>query len=148
MDYIKIKFSKESDRLSSDTATGIEDMFRSMNPLFAFPEGVWKPQMDIYETDEEIIVLAEIAGVDKENLCVEISTRAAKIYGERTEIPKLKNSTYRLAEIQYGKFERILFLPAPIDTEKVIATYFNGLLQIRLAKLPPDRTHSIPITDG
>ncbi|MBC8199689.1 MAG: Hsp20/alpha crystallin family protein [Desulfobacterales bacterium] len=148
MDYIKIKFTKESDQLSSDTGRGIEDMFRSMSPFFALPEGVWKPQMDIYETDEEIIILAEIAGVDKENLSVEINTRAAKIYGERTEMPRLKNSTYRLAEIQYGRFERILFLPAPIDADKVIATYFNGLLQIRLAKLPPDRTHRIPIVDG
>jgi HSP20 family protein len=148
MDYIKIKFSKESDRLSSDTARGIEDMFRSMNPLFAFPEGVWKPQMDIYETHEEIIIIAEIAGVDKENLGVEITTRAVKIYGDRAEIPRLTNSTYRLAEIQYGQFERVLFLPARIDTEKVIATYLNGLLQIRLAKLPHDRTHRIPISNG
>ena len=148
MDYIKIKFTKESAQLSSDIERGIEDMFRSMNPLFAFPEGVWKPQMDIYETHEEIIILAEIAGVNKENLGVEINTRAVKIYGDRAEMPRVKNSTYRLAEIQYGKFERILFLPAPIDTDKVIATYLNGLLQIRLAKLPPDRTHRIPIADG
>ena len=148
MDYIKIRFTKESDQLSSDIGRGIEDMFRSMRPLFALPEGVWKPQMDIYETDEEIIIIAEIAGVDKENLGVEINTRAAKIYGDRAEMPRVKNSTYRLAEIQYGKFERILFLPEPIDTDKVIATYFNGLLQIRLVKLPPDRTHRIPIVDG
>lgn len=148
MDYIKIKFTKESAQLSSDIERGIEDMFRSMNPLFAFPEGVWKPQMDIYETHEEIIILAEIAGVNKENLGVEINTRAVKIYGDRAEMPRVKNSTYRLAEIQYGKFERVLFLPAPIDTDKVIATYLNGLLQIRLAKLPPDRTHRIPIADG
>ena len=148
MDYIKIKFSKESDHLNSDTVRGIEDMFRSMSPLFAFPEGVWKPQMDIYETDEEIIILAEIAGVDKENLGVEINTRAAKIYGDRAEMPRVKNSTYRLAEIQYGKFERVLFLPAPIDTDKVIATYLNGLLQIRLAKLPPDKAYRIPIANG
>ncbi len=148
MDYIKIKFTKESAQLSSDIERGIEDMFRSMNPLFAFPKGVWKPQMDIYETHDEIIILAEIAGVNKENLGVEINTRAVKIYGDRAEMPRVKNSTYRLAEIQYGKFERILFLPAPIDTDKVIATYLNGLLQIRLAKLPPDRTHRIPIADG
>jgi len=148
MDYIKIKFTKESAQLSSDIERGIEDMFRSMNPFFALSEGVWKPQMDIYETHEEIIILAEIAGVNKENLGVEINTRAVKIYGYRTEIPRVENSTYRLAEIQYGKFERVLFLPAPIDTDKVIATYLNGLLQIRLAKLPSDRTYRIPIADG
>ena len=79
---------------------------------------------------------------------MEINTRAVKIYGYRTEIPRVENSTYRLAEIQYGKFERILFLPAPIDTDKVIATYLNGLLQLRLAKLPSDRTYRIPIADG
>ena len=148
MDYIKIKFTKKSDYLNSDTGRAIEDMFRSMNPFFALSEGVWKPQMDIYETHEEIIILAEIAGVNKENLGVEINTRAVKIYGDRAEMPRVKNSTYRLAEIQYGKFERVLFLPAPIDIDKVIATYLNGLLQIRLAKLPPDRTHRIPIADG
>ena len=148
MDYIKIKFTKKSDYLNSETGRAIEDMFRSMNPFFALSEGVWKPQMDIYETHEEIIILAEIAGVNKENLGVEINTRAVKIYGYRTEIPRVKNSTYRLAEIQYGKFERMLFLPAPIDTDKVTATYLNGLLQIRLMKLPPDRTHRIPIADG
>ena len=148
MDYIKIKFTKKSDYLNSDTGRAVEDMFRSMNPFFALSEGVWKPQMDIYETHEEIIILAEIAGVNKENLGVEINTRAVKIYGDRAEMPRVKNSTYRLAEIQYGKFERVLFLPAPIDIDKVIATYLNGLLQIRLAKLPPDRTHRIPIADG
>ena len=148
MDYIKIKFTKKSDYLNSETGRAIEDMFRSMNPFFALSEGVWKPQMDIYETHEEIIIQAEIAGVNKENLGVEINTRAVKIYGDRAEMPRVKNSTYRLAEIQYGKFERVLFLPAPIDIDKVIATYLNGLLQIRLAKLPPDRTHRIPIADG
>ncbi len=148
MDYIKIKFTKKSDYLNSETGRAIEDMFRSMNPFFALSEGVWKPQMDIYETHEEIIILAEIAGVNKENLGVEINTRAVKIYGYRTEIPRVENSTYRLAEIQYGKFERVLFLPAPIDIDKVIAKYLNGLLQIRLAKLPPDKTHRIPIADG
>lgn len=149
MDYIKIKFINGSDHLNSDTARGIAGMFRSMrSPAFAFSEGLWKPQMDIYETDEKIIIIAEIAGVDKENLGVEINTRAAKIYGVRAEMPKIKNSTYRLAEIRYGKFERILFFPSPIDIDKVVATYLNGLLQIRLAKLQTDRTHRIPIVNG
>jgi HSP20 family protein len=148
MDYNKKKFSKGPDHLNSATGRCIDGMFRSISPLFALSEGLWKPQMDIYETDEEIIIIAEIAGVGKENLGVEINTRAAKIYGNRAEIPRVKNSTYRLAEIQYGKFERILLFPSPVDMDKVVATYLNGLLQIRLAKLPADKTHRIPIIDG
>ena len=104
--------------------------------------------MYIYETKYEIIIQAEIAGVDKENLEVEINSKAVRIYGKRSEMPLIKNATYRLAEIQYGKFERILFLPTPVDTEVVTSSYSNGFLKIRLSKLPVDVTHKIPISDG
>ena len=148
MDYIKIRFTSDFDRLSSEFGKTFDDMFRSLNPRFTLAERAWKPQMDIYETPEEITIQAEIAGVDRENLEVEINSRAVKIHGIRTEIPCVENTTYRLAEIQYGKFERILFLPAPIDTENISTSYQNGFLEIRLAKLPVDQTHQIPISDG
>ena len=148
MDYIKIRFSNDFDPLGSNQDETIDDMFRSMNPLFTISERAWKPQMDIYETAQEIIIRAEIAGVDKDNLEVEISSRAVKIYGTRTEPTGDQNATYRLAEIQYGKFERILYLPAPIDTDIVSTSYTNGLLQIHLAKIPLDQTYKVPIADG
>jgi HSP20 family protein len=147
MDYIKIRFGDNFDELGSKIEKTIEDMFRSMNPVFSLSECTWKPQMDIYEIPGEIIIIAEIAGVNKENLEVEISSKAVKIYGHRIELARVENTRYRLAEIQYGKFERILFLPAPIDTDKVTASYLNGFLQIRLAKLPPAGIHKVPITE-
>jgi HSP20 family protein len=104
--------------------------------------------MDMNETPDEVIILAEVPGVDKEDLDVEISSKAVRIQGNRFARHCSDNATYRLAEIQYGKFERILFLPAPIDPEVVSAAYQNGLLEIRLAKLPPEQTHKVPIQDG
>ena len=148
MDYIKIRFIQDADKLGSEVEKTFEEMFRAISPMFSLSERTWKPQMDIYETPEEIIILAEIAGVNKENLELEISSKAVRVSGKRTEFPKVDNATYRLAEIQYGKFERILFLPAPIDPEIVSASYSNGLLQVRLAKLALDKTHKIPIADG
>ena len=103
--------------------------------------------MDVYETPDEIVILAEIGGVQKEDLDIEINSKAVKIYGNRYQIPRVENTTYRLAEIQYGKFERILYLPVPIDTEVVSSSYSNGFLEIRLAKQPKDVTHKIPIED-
>jgi len=147
MDYIKIRFGDNFDEIGSKIEKTIEDMFRSMNPVFSFSNATWKPQMDIYEIPGEIIIIAEIAGVNKENLEVEISSKAVKIYGYRTELPRVENIKYRLAEIQYGKFERILFLPAPIDTDKVTASYLNGFLQIRLAKLPHTNMHKVLIIE-
>lgn len=148
MDYIKIRFTSDFDRLSSEFEKKFDDLFQSLNPRFTLAERAWKPQMDIYETPEEITIRAEIAGVDRENLEVEISNRAVKIYGNRTEIPCVENATYRLAEIQYGNFERILYLPTPIDTDIISTSFQNGFLEIRLAKLPVDQTHKIPISDG
>ena len=118
MDYIKIRFGNNFDVLGSRIEKTIEDMFRSMSPVFSLSECTWKPQMDIYEIPGEIIIIAEIAGVHKENLEVEINSKAVKIYGHRTELPRVENTKYRLAEIQYGKFERILFLPAPGNKSK------------------------------
>lgn len=147
MDYIKIRFGNDFGKSDSRFDKNIEDMFRSMSPMFSLSERVWKPQMDIYETPQEVIVLAEIAGVDKDNLEVEISSRAIRISGNREEIPRVENTTYRLAEIQYGTFERILYLPALIDTDKVSASYLNGFLQIRLARMVQDKTHKITISE-
>jgi HSP20 family protein len=147
MDYIKIRFSKDVDQFGAKLKETIDDMFQDINPMFSLSERYWKPQMDIYETSEEIIIRAEIAGVDKENLEVEISSRAVKIFGSRLQPTGDDHATYRLAEIQYGKFERILYLPAPIDTDVVSTSYTNGLLQVRLAKLPLDRTYKVPISD-
>jgi HSP20 family protein len=148
MDYIKIRFGNDFGNSDSRFDKTIEDMFRSISPMFYLSERVWKPQMDIYETPQEVMILAEVAGVDKDNLEVEISSRAIRIRGNRPEIPRDENTTYRLAEIQYGAFERILYLPALIDTDKVSASYLNGFLQIRLAKIPKDKTHKITISEG
>lgn len=147
MDYIKIRFGNKFECLGTEFEKTVEDIFHSLNPMFTLSQRVWKPQMDIYETPEEIFILAEIAGVDKENLELEINTKAVRIYGKRMGMPHTQNATYRLAEIQYGKFERILFLPALIDTDNVTASYTDGFLKIRLAKLPRDKTHKIPIMD-
>ena len=148
MEYIKIRFSDDFSHLSSKFEKTIDDMFRSMSPGFTLAERTWRPPMDINETPEEIIIVAEIAGVNKDDLEVEISNKAVRIQGNRYAKHCSANSTYRLAEIQYGNFERTIFLPAPIDPEVISAAYSNGFLEIRLAKLPRDTTHKIPISDG
>ena len=143
MDYIKIRFGNDFDQVERT----VEGVFRSISPMYSLAQRTWTPQMDIYETPEEIVIRAEIAGVDKEDLEVEISSKALKIFGSRTEPTCVENATYRLAEIQYGKFERILYLPTPIETDMVSTTYTNGFLEIILTKLPTNKTHNIPITD-
>ena len=148
MDYIKIRFgSDEFDKQCSECDKSLGEMFQAVNPIFCLSERVWKPQMDIFETDEEVVIQAAVAGVAKESLEVEISDKAVKLNGYRNPHPPSGSATYRLVEIQHGNFERILFLPAVINPDRVSATYKNGFLQINLAKLSLNRSCKITIKE-
>ena len=134
MEYIKIRFGKNLEEMHCRLQRTIDEMFRRVNPMLALPEQAWRPQMDIYETPDEIIVIGEISGVDKEDLEVELGQRAVRISGRRREIPRVRGMKYHLAEIAYGSFERILLLPVPINPERGKASFTNGLLKITMAK--------------
>ncbi len=146
MEYIKIRFTNDFDDSSFDRNTS--ELFQSMSPMFSFSQTTWQPQLDIYETTEKIFITAEIPGVEKENLDLEVNPRAIRISGRRTGAPPAPNGRYRLAEIQYGAFERVLYLKSPVDTENITATYKNGFLYIEIIKLPNRTPHNIPISSG
>ena len=97
--------------------------------------------MDIYETREEIVVIAEIAGIQSEGIDLEISPRSIKISGKRSVMfinremfPEKESGRYCLAEIPSGHFERTVSLPAPIDTATAETSYSGGLLKMRFIK--------------
>jgi len=145
MEYIKIRFGKNLGHMHSRLQRTIDDMLRQVNPMLVLAEQTWRPQMDMYETPEEIIIVGEISGVDKEDLEVELDPKAVKITGLRRETARVPGMKYHLAEIAYGKFERIFLLPVPITPEEVKASYANGLLKITMAKHLPKQARQIPI---
>jgi HSP20 family protein len=145
MNYIKIRFVDNAEGVESEFRRSVEEMLRAAQPRFTLSRQRWRPQIDIYETREEIVIIAEIAGVPREEIGLEIGPRSVKISGSREGGPREEGARYRLAEIPCGRFERDLALPVPIDTETVRAFCRDGLLEIRLAKRPPDRIHKINI---
>ena len=145
MDYIKIRFVENPEGIESEFRRTVEEMLRAAQPRFTLSRQRWRPQIDIYETHEEIVIIAEIAGVPREEIDLEIGPRTVKISGTREGGPREEGARYRLAEIPCGRFQRDLVLPVPIDTETVRAFCREGLLEIHLAKRPPDRIHKINI---
>ena len=145
MDYIKIRFVENPEGIESEFRRTVEEMLRAAQPRFTLSRQRWRPQIDIYETHEEIVILAEIAGVPREEINLEIGPRTVKISGTREGGPREEDARYRLAEIPYGLFERNITLPVPIDTETAKAVCRDGILEIRLAKRPLDRIHKISI---
>ena len=147
MDHIKIRFGSVLQKADAESGNLSENMFQhSFNPMFSFAERIWKPHMDIFETQSEIIIHAEIAGVKKEDLEIEIFDNAVKINGKRLEAQSTPNATYRLVEIQHGSFERTLRLPSKIDVENVKATYADGMLQIAMTKSSTELKYSVPVS--
>jgi HSP20 family protein len=148
MHTIKIRFGEDPGKPDSDPRRIIDEMFNLVNPRYNACHRIWRPQMDVYEAPGEIILVVEIAGARLEDLHVEIGRKTVKISGRRRVRPLSEDARYRLVEIPYGYFERSLVLPAPIDTDHVDATYVDGLLQIRMTKLPVDITRKIHIQNG
>ena len=145
MNYIKIRFVDNPEGVESEFRRSVEEMLRAAQPRFTLSRQRWRPQIDIYETREEIVIIAEIAGVPREEINLEIGPRTVKISGTREGGPGEEGARYRLAEIPCGRFERNLTLPVPIDTDTVRACCRDGLLEIRLAKRPLERIHRINI---
>lgn len=148
MHTIKVRFGEESGKPDSDARRIIDEMFNLVNPRYNACHRIWRPQMDIYESPGEIILVVEIAGAKREDLHVEIGRKTVKISGRRRVRPLSEDARYRLVEIPYGYFERSLVLPAPIDANQVDATYVDGLLQIRMPKLPVDVKRKIHVQNG
>jgi HSP20 family protein len=148
MEYIKIRFVEDPEATESEFYRTLDGMIRGADHRFTLFRHRWRPQIDIYETAEEIVIRAEIAGLRQEEIHLEISSSAVKISGTRTGGPCEQDAHYRLAEIPCGTFERTLTLPVPIDTESAAALYQDGLLEIRLVKRPLAAVQRISIRKG
>lgn len=148
MDYIKIKFARDFDDSSSESERSFEELFHSMKPLFTLSNQVFQPAVDIYETPDQVIVRIEIAGVEKDDFSVELSRTAVRIRGVRKELTRKRDAAYRLAEIQYGPFERILRLPRAVDPEVTSTVYKSGFLELHLAKSAKPKVYKIEVVDG
>ena len=147
MELIKIRFGEEPDAIEAAVDKNLTDLYRSANLLFRCSDCLWLPSMDMIETPKEIVIISEIAGLEKEDLEVEITRRAVKVSGRRRPPPSAGPATYRLAEINYGHFERVLYLPEAVDANSISASYSNGLLTIRLAKQPAQERYRVPIAE-
>jgi HSP20 family protein len=145
MDYIKIRFVENPDGVESEFRRSVDEMLRAAQPRFTLSRQQWRPQIDIYETAEEIIIMAEVAGVPREEIQLEVSPGAVSLSGVRAGALPGDYGRYRLAEIPWGRFERHIALPVPIETESAKALYRDGILVVRLAKRPLERIYKINI---
>jgi HSP20 family protein len=92
------------------------------------------PTVDIYDNDENIIVTAELPGIDKKDIVIDVKDGVLTLRGERSSDNEIKEEKYYRRERTFGKFERNFRLPADVDPQKINANYKDGILKIDIPK--------------
>ncbi len=95
----------------------------------------WFPAVDISEDDDQYLISAEVPGMDKDNITVEIKEKTLTIKGEKKTEEKKEGRKYHRVETHYGSFERSFYLPDNIDEESVKASFKNGVLKLSIPKV-------------
>jgi len=126
----------------------IQDMRRTMDEMFSRFMGftplsrllaeptaptAFEPPVDIYETPDEVVVMAYIPGMSKDAINLEVTTDSISLSGER-KLPEVQNATWHVQGMGSGSFAVTYSLPIEIDPNKVKATYHEGVLEVRLPK--------------
>jgi len=92
------------------------------------------PSVDVKDEDNEVIVAAELPGMDRKDIDVEVTQDSVRIAGEKKMEQKKEDGGYYHRETSYGAFERVIDLPAPVDENKAEAEFSKGVLTIKLPK--------------
>ena len=106
--------------------------------------------MDVTETDKEIVVEAELPGIDEKDVSLALQDGVLTIRGEKKHERDEEKENYRMMERRYGSFQRSVQLPDTVDEDKIEATFNNGVLRVSLPKRPEaiGKQRKIPIKKG
>jgi HSP20 family protein len=110
-------------------------------PFFSFDRrdhelamGTWNPAVDMFEKDDKLVIKAELPGVDKKDVSLDLKDGILTLKGERKLENEVKDGSYYRCEMTYGKFMRSFALPADVDPESINAEFQKGLLTIEVPK--------------
>jgi HSP20 family protein len=135
------------------------DTERMMNQFFGRPFMPWWPErwlrtepmevnapsVDVYVEKDDIVIKAELPGMEKDDIQVNLSNHTLTLKGEKKREEKIKEENYFCSERAYGSFSRTLELPGDVQGEKVKASFKNGVLEIRLPVAETAKAKSIKV---
>ncbi|MCD6379573.1 Hsp20/alpha crystallin family protein [bacterium] len=131
----------------------IEDDFsRILDSFFGFNlvpavrnESKWTPRVNVEESENGFEITAELPGMDKKAISIEVQDGALAIRGEKNIEKEKKEANYHILERSHGKFERVFRLPKHVDINKIEANYNDGVLKINVPKTKSAKPKEIKI---
>jgi HSP20 family protein len=106
----------------------------------------WAPAVDIYETENELVIKADLPEVEEKDLDVRVENNMLTIRGERKFEQKVSEENYLRVERTYGSFSRSFSLPNTVNTEGIKAEYKNGVLSIELTKRAESKPKQVKVS--
>jgi HSP20 family protein len=135
------RFRDEMDRVFDRF---FRDPWLASRDLFA-PAGAWSPRVELSETDQEIVVRAELPGVDPKQIDITVTGDTLTISGEKKESRHEERGGATYSERRFGSFRRSIQLPSTADPEKVKAEHAHGVVTIHLGKVPGAAPRRVPV---
>jgi HSP20 family protein len=125
---------------------------RVFDAFFGAPAGQsarrWVPAMDLAETDDALVLRADLPGLRRDDVTIEVKDGTLTISGERRAEDEEKSEGYYRVERAFGSFSRSLSLPRGIDPDGVTAEFTDGVLEVRIPKPEEQKPHRVEIGAG
>lgn len=106
----------------------------------------WTPAIDVLETEAELVIRADLPGLKKEDVVLEVSEGMLVLKGEKREEKEEARAEYRLIERSWGAFERSFTLPSAVEADRITAEFRNGVLEVHLPKTAKAVGRKVEIT--
>ena len=108
-------------------------------------EYVWRPVVDIYEEENGIALKADLPGIDKNDISIDVKEGVLTLSGERSEENETEDKNFYRRERTYGKFQRVFTLPEGINAEDIKANFKDGVLKVHIPKAAVEEPKKITI---
>jgi HSP20 family protein len=107
--------------------------------------GTWYPAVDMFDDDDKIVIKAELPGLDKKDISVDIKNRVLTLSGERNYDNEVKEENYYRRERATGRFKRSFHLPADINADQIKADFKDGVLKVEIPKPEEQKPKQITV---
>jgi HSP20 family protein len=122
-----------------------EETFSGRGEKKDLVSGTWSPSVDIYETENALVLTAEVPGMKEDEIEIKIEDNTLILQGERKFEKETKEENYHRIERSYGSFYRSFTLPNSIDQDKIQAVHEDGVLKITMPKRPELKSKKVKV---